>query len=165
MPSEPVRDAVLDELRRLRTRLPRLTGALAARVDGLVVAQDTPGVDPEGLAALTASALGGSVLIADATAQGSFRELLLHSTGGYVATYAAGRSTVLTLLAEDRINVGRLHLEGRRFGARIGELLDAAEDTAAEVPARAAARPPAARTRPTRTPRGAATDARTATDS
>ncbi|MFD8955647.1 hypothetical protein ACFV0W_01625, partial [Streptomyces anulatus] len=30
------------------------------------------------------------------------------------------------LLAEDRINVGRLHLEGRRAGARIGELVDAA---------------------------------------
>ncbi|HWU10172.1 MAG TPA: hypothetical protein VN520_27995, partial [Streptomyces sp.] len=37
---------------------------------------------------------------------------------------------VLTLLAEDRINVGRLHLEGRRAGARIGELVDAAQDRA-----------------------------------
>ena len=79
---------VLDELRRLRTRIPRLTGSLAATVDGLVLAPDVPDTEPEGLAALTAAALG-----------------------------------VLTLLAEDRVNVGRLHLEGRRSGARIADLL------------------------------------------
>lgn len=39
---------VLDELRRLRARVPQVTGALAASVDGLVLAHDTPGVEPEG---------------------------------------------------------------------------------------------------------------------
>ncbi|NEB93222.1 roadblock/LC7 domain-containing protein, partial [Streptomyces bauhiniae] len=119
--------AVVDELRRLRTRVPQLTGALAAGVDGLVVAHDTPGVDPDGLAALTAASLGVAVRLADATGNGGFRELLVRGERGYVATYAAGRTAVLTLLAQDRVNVGRLHLEGRRAGARVGELLDAAE--------------------------------------
>ncbi|MGW7407216.1 roadblock/LC7 domain-containing protein [Streptomyces sp. NPDC054833] len=164
---------ILDELRRLRSRVPQLTGALAAGVDGLVVAQDAPGVDPEGLAALTAAALGVAMRMADATGQGDFRELLVRGMDGYVATYAAGRSAVLTLLAQDRVNVGRLHLEGRRAGARIGELVDAAEAAAAKRAGRAgpAARTPAVRTRATRTPRTTAgearpaTDARTATDS
>lgn len=164
---------ILDELRRLRSRVPQLTGALAAGVDGLVVAQDAPGVDPESLAALTAAALGVAVRMADATGQGDFRELLVRGMDGYVATYAAGRSAVLTLLAQDRVNVGRLHLEGRRAGARIGELVDAAEAAAAKRAVRAgpAARTPAVRTRATRTPRTTAgearpaTDARTATDS
>ncbi|MEU9991926.1 roadblock/LC7 domain-containing protein [Streptomyces sp. NPDC007971] len=156
--------AVLDELRRLRTRVPQLTGALAAGVDGLVVAHDTPGVDPEGLAALTAAALGVAVRVADATGNGSFRELLVRGEHGYVATYAAGRTAVLTLLAQDRVNVGRLHLEGRRAGARIGELLDAAE--AAAAAARPVTRTTPARTRTTRTPRTTtAAEARTATDS
>ncbi|ANP55499.1 putative regulator of Ras-like GTPase activity (Roadblock/LC7/MglB family) [Streptomyces griseochromogenes] len=155
--------AVLDELRRLRTRVPQLTGALAAGVDGLVVAHDTPGVDPEGLAALTAAALGVAVRVADATGNGSFRELLVRGEKGYVATYAAGRTAVLTLLAQDRVNVGRLHLEGRRAGARIGELLDAAE--AAAQAERPATRTTPARTRTTRTPRTTAAEARTATDS
>ncbi|MGW1130248.1 roadblock/LC7 domain-containing protein, partial [Streptomyces griseoluteus] len=119
--------AVVDELRRLRTRVPQLTGALAAGVDGLVVAHDTPGIDPDGLAALTAASLGVAVRLADATGNGGFRELLVRGERGYVATYAAGRTAVLTLLAQDRVNVGRLHLEGRRAGARVGELLDAAE--------------------------------------
>lgn len=116
---------VLDELHRLRARVPQLTGALAASVDGLVLAHDTPGVEPEGLAALTAAALGVAVRMTDAAGRGELRELLLRGDQGYVATYAAGSSAVLTLLAQDRVNVGRLHLEGRRAGGRIGELMDA----------------------------------------
>ncbi|MFJ4472671.1 roadblock/LC7 domain-containing protein [Streptomyces sp. NPDC089424] len=120
-----VEPPILDELHRLRARVPQLTGALAASVDGLVIAHDTPGVEPEGLAALTAAALGVAVRITDATGRGELRELLVRGMRGYVATYAAGDTAVLTLLAEDRVNVGRLHLEGRRTGARIGELVDA----------------------------------------
>lgn len=168
MDAEP---EVLDELRRLRTRIPQLTGALAASVDGLVLAQDTPGVEPEGIAALTAAALGVAVRMTDATGQGDFRELLVRGVHGYVATYAAGRGAVLTLLAQDRVNVGRLHLEGRRAGTRIGELVDEAAGRAGPR-----AQPRAARTTtgsaPTRTrtartaasPRPAA-NARTTTES
>lgn len=116
---------VLDELHRLRARVPQLTGSLAASVDGLVLAHDTPGVEPEGLAALTAAALGVAVRMTDTAGRGELRELLLRGDHGYVATYAAGSSAVLTLLAQDRVNVGRLHLEGRRAGSRIGELMDA----------------------------------------
>ncbi|MFF9776262.1 roadblock/LC7 domain-containing protein [Streptomyces sp. NPDC013978] len=137
---------VLDELHRLRARVPQLTGALAASVDGLVLAHDTPGVEPEGLAALTAAALGVAVRMTDAAGRGELRELLLRGANGYVATYAAGSSAVLTLLAQDRVNVGRLHLEGRRAGGRIGELVDALprpDDSAASNARAAATRNPA----------------------
>ncbi|MEU7056949.1 roadblock/LC7 domain-containing protein [Streptomyces sp. NPDC046197] len=167
MAAEP---EILDELRRLRARVPQLTGALAASVDGLVLAHDTPGVEPEGVAALTATALGVAVRMADVTGQGELRELLVRGVYGYVATYAAGRTAVLTLLAQDRVNVGRLHLEGRRAGARIGELVDA--EAAARGPGRAsakaskpAARTTAPRTRTTRVPRTAGSNAPTTTES
>ncbi|MEU9277631.1 roadblock/LC7 domain-containing protein [Streptomyces sp. NPDC048342] len=165
-PGSSGREAVLDELRRLRTRMPQLTGALAAGVDGLIVAHDCPGVDPEGLAALTAAELGVAVRVSDATGKGELKELLVRGEGGYVATYAAGRSAALTLLAEDRVNVGRLHLEGRRAAARIGELVDAAE-AAAQTAAKALrpARSAATRTRTTRTRPSTSGEARTATDS
>ncbi|SDM64226.1 hypothetical protein SAMN05444921_11169 [Streptomyces wuyuanensis] len=117
---------VLDELHRLRTRLPQLTGALAASVDGLVLARDTPEAEAETVAALTAAALGVAVRLTEATGQGRFRELLVRGENGYVATYAAGAAAVLTVTAEPRVNVGRLHLEARRAGARIGELVDGA---------------------------------------
>ncbi len=125
MTAEPY---VLGELRRLRARVPQLTGALAASVDGLVLAHDTGDTEPDSVAALTAAALGVAVRLTDATGRGGFRELLVRGEHGYVATYAAGVSAVLTLLAEPRVNVGRLHLEGRRSGARIAELVDGALD-------------------------------------
>ncbi|MET9256332.1 roadblock/LC7 domain-containing protein [Streptomyces sp. NPDC003717] len=154
-----VESDVLEELHRLRNRVPQLTGSLAATVDGLVLAHDAPGAEPEGLAALTAAALGVAHRMADATARGVFRELLLRGAEGYVATYAAGPAAVLTLLADGRVNVGRLHLEGRRSGTRIGELVavqigpdrhgtTAGEHTAAPLPD--AARPIG--TLPVRTP-------------
>ncbi|MFB6791881.1 roadblock/LC7 domain-containing protein [Streptomyces olivaceus] len=155
-----VESDVLEELHRLRNRVPQLTGSLAATVDGLVLAHDAPGTEPEGLAALTAAALGVAHRMADATGRGGFRELLLRGADGYVATYAAGGSVVLTLLADGRVNVGRLHLEGRRSGARIGELFAArsgpdrtASGTTEHVPTTVA--DPAARpigTLPVRTP-------------
>ncbi|MEV8568094.1 roadblock/LC7 domain-containing protein [Streptomyces sp. NPDC051322] len=117
---------VLDELHRLRARVPLVVGALAASADGLVLAQDTASSEAESIAALTAAALGVAQRLTDITGQGDFRELLLRGERGYVATYAAGPSAVLTLLAQPRINVGRLHLEARRAGARIGELVDGA---------------------------------------
>ncbi|MDR6976024.1 putative regulator of Ras-like GTPase activity (Roadblock/LC7/MglB family) [Streptomyces sp. 3330] len=118
-----VETEVLNELHRLRSRIPELTGALAAGADGLVLAEDMPDVQPEGMAALTAAALGVGRRMVDLADRGEFRELLVRGAGGYLATYAAGPSAVLTLLADDRANVGRLHLEGRRGGARIAELL------------------------------------------
>ncbi|WP_329457527.1 roadblock/LC7 domain-containing protein [Streptomyces sp. NBC_01497] len=119
---------VLGELRRLRACLPQVTGALAASADGLVLAQETAGNQAEGVAALTAAALGVAQRLTETTGQGDFRELLVRGERGYVATYAAGSSAVLTLLAEPRTNVGRLHLEARRSSARIGELVDGALD-------------------------------------
>ncbi|MEU5637238.1 roadblock/LC7 domain-containing protein [Streptomyces rishiriensis] len=118
-----VETEVLNELHRLRARVPHLTGALAASTDGLVLAQDMPDVQPEGLAALTAAALGVGRRMVDLSASGEFCELLVRGAGGCLATYAAGPAAVLTLLAGDRVNVGRLHLEGRRSGARIGALM------------------------------------------
>ncbi|MBN0045996.1 roadblock/LC7 domain-containing protein [Streptomyces actuosus] len=151
---------ILDELRRLRARLPQLTGAVAAGRDGLVLAHDAPGVEPDGLSALTATTLAVAIGMTDATDRGEFRELLIRGTQGYVATYAAGRHAVLTLLTQDRVNVGRLHLEGRRAGARIGDLVDAHEAAARETALPAAVPKESARTLPTR-----AVNARTTTDS
>ncbi|WP_217242360.1 roadblock/LC7 domain-containing protein [Streptomyces sp. AC555_RSS877] len=164
---------ILEELRRLRARVPQLTGALATGADGLVLAQDTPGVDPADVATLVTTARGLAAQLADVTGQGDFRELLVRGVYGYVATYAAGHGAVLTLLAQDRVNVGRLHLEGRRSGARIGELVDTATAppapradpaTPAKSPAKAPAKAAtAARSRAPRTPRATTTATTTTT--
>ncbi|AEW98872.1 roadblock/LC7 domain-containing protein [Streptantibioticus cattleyicolor] len=119
------RPDVHDELRRLRARLPGLTGSLAASSDGLLIAHDTTApAEAESLAALTAVALEVGRRLTGTTGAGAFRELLVHGTEGYAATYAAGTTAVLTVLAGPRANVARMHLEGRRAGTRIGELVD-----------------------------------------
>lgn len=117
---------ILQELRRLRARVAHLTGAVAAGADGIVLAHDAPAVEAEAVAALTAASLASGLRLTDATAAGAFRELLIRGERGYVAAYAAGSAAVLTVTAEPHANVGRLHLEARRAGARIAELVDGA---------------------------------------
>ena len=163
---------VLDELRRMRVRVPQLTGALVSGLDGSVLAQDTPGVDPDAMAALTATAHGAAQKLADATGQGEFRELVVRGMYGYASAHAAGGGgAVLTLLAQDRVNLGRLLLEGRRAAARIGELADSRTGPAkqqsrqgtgpeSKPEAKPAAHPAGTRTRPPRVPR-TTTNART----
>ncbi|WP_326847092.1 roadblock/LC7 domain-containing protein [Streptomyces kaniharaensis] len=114
---------LLAELRAVRHRIPHLAGGLVASVDGLLVAHDTHGTEPSGLAAMTAASLSLAQRLADTTGQGDFRESLVRGEHGYIATYAAGGSCVLTLLAHPDVSVGRLHLEARRSAGRISALL------------------------------------------
>ncbi|MFF2660154.1 roadblock/LC7 domain-containing protein [Kitasatospora sp. NPDC058032] len=115
---------LLAELRAIKHRMPHLAGGLVASVDGLLIAHDTHGTEPSGLAAMTATSLGLAQRLADSTGQGEFRESLVRGEHGYVATYAAGGSCVLTLLAHPDANIGRLHLEARRSAQRIAALLN-----------------------------------------
>lgn len=131
MAPEAEAEDVLAELRRLRAGVPLLSGALVAGIDGLVLAHDTPDVALERVAALTAAALGVATRMTEATGRGGFGELLVRGESGCIASYAAGPSAVLTLLAEDGVDVAALHLEGHRAGDRIGELIDAARRRAA----------------------------------
>ncbi|WP_395293158.1 roadblock/LC7 domain-containing protein [Kitasatospora hibisci] len=115
---------LLAELRALKHRVPHLAGGLVGSVDGMLVAHDTHGTEPTGVAAMTAASLSLAQRLADATGQGDFRESLVRGEYGYVATYGAGGSCVLTLLAHPDVNVGRLHLEARRSAQRIAALLN-----------------------------------------
>ncbi|MCQ8772460.1 roadblock/LC7 domain-containing protein [Streptomyces telluris] len=125
---------VLTELQGLRARVPHLTGAMVASTDGLVIAHLVTDMEPDGVAALTAAALGVGARLTDAVGHGGFRELLVSGERGYVATYAAGSSCVLTLLASAGANVGRLNLEARRAGARIAPLIDGALERPRQAP-------------------------------
>ncbi|WP_341846005.1 roadblock/LC7 domain-containing protein [Streptomyces rubellomurinus] len=125
---------LLAELHVVKRRTPHLAGGLVASVDGLLIAHDTHGTEPSGLAAMTAAALSLAQRLADTTGQGEFRESLVRGEHGYVATYAAGGSCVLTLLAHPDVNVGRLHLEARRSAQRIAALLGESPQPGAAAP-------------------------------
>ncbi|GIH09154.1 hypothetical protein Rhe02_72210 [Rhizocola hellebori] len=114
---------VVEELRELRVRLPHILGVLVASIDGLLIAQDTPDVEPETMAAMSAAQLGLGQQMVAAVNSGGFRDTVTTGTDGYVATFAAGPSALLSVIAGPELNVGRLHHEARPVAARIGELL------------------------------------------
>lgn len=114
---------VLAEISELRARLPHVVGVLVASVDGLLIAQDTPTIEPEAFAAMSAAQLGLGQQIVAAMKSGEFRETVTTGTSGYMATFAAGSSALLTVIAGPDLNVGRLHHEARPVAARIGELV------------------------------------------
>jgi predicted regulator of Ras-like GTPase activity (Roadblock/LC7/MglB family) len=124
---DDVEHEVLTEIRMLRDRVRYVSGSLVARADGLLIAHDTHGVQPDGMAALAATTLGLSERVAAEAGHGRFQEALTRATFGYVVTYAAGGYAVLTVLATSETNLGRLHLEARVVADRIGALVDAAE--------------------------------------
>jgi len=115
--------AVLAEIRELRVRLPHLAGVLVASTDGMLIAHDLPGAEPETFAAMASAQLGLAQQIAATVARGDFEETITRAAHGYVATFAAGTSALLTVVASTELNVGRLHHEARPVAARIGALV------------------------------------------
>ncbi|HLS78977.1 MAG TPA: roadblock/LC7 domain-containing protein [Nocardia sp.] len=116
---------VLAELHGLRERVPRLTGSLVASGDGLLITHDLPGhIEPDGMAALTASHLALSYRVSSTAHGGSFDEVVVRGSGGCVVIYTAGWAS-LTVLAEPEVNVGRLHLESRPVARAIADHLTA----------------------------------------
>ncbi|MFI9504507.1 roadblock/LC7 domain-containing protein [Nocardia sp. NPDC052566] len=126
--------AVLAELRALRDRVPRLTGALVASSDGLLIAHDLPpSVEPTGMAALSATQLSLSHRLATTAHGGGLHEVVVHGTGGHVVIYAAGWNS-LTVLADPEVNVGRLHLESRPVARAIADHLTAQASESSKKP-------------------------------
>ena len=73
--------AVTAELRALRERVPRLTGALVASSDGLLVTHDLPAhIEPTGMAALAAAELSLSDRLAHTAQGGGFQEVVVDGT-------------------------------------------------------------------------------------
>ncbi|MFG1926307.1 roadblock/LC7 domain-containing protein [Cryptosporangium sp. NPDC048952] len=116
---------VLAQIRGLRDRVRHVAGSLVASVDGRLVAHDTHGIEPDGMAALSAAVLGLSQRLIETVGPGQFAETVTRGTHGYVATYAAGPRAVLTVVTGEETNIGRLHLEARQVANRLADLLDA----------------------------------------
>ncbi|HZN70854.1 MAG TPA: roadblock/LC7 domain-containing protein [Micromonosporaceae bacterium] len=119
-----VEPAVLAELGQLRERLPDVLGVLVASVDGLLIAHDLTGAEPDTFAAMSAAQLGLGQQIAGAVARGDFQETVTRAANGYVATFAAGTNALLAVIAGPELNVGRLHHEARPVAARVGEIVE-----------------------------------------
>jgi uncharacterized protein len=115
--------AVLEELGRLRTRLPELSGTVLATTDGLVLAHDAHGIEPDSIAALSAAHLALARRFAHAVNHGGLRESVVECDRGYITTYTAGPNALLTLVTTGDANLALVHHEARRCVRRIVRIL------------------------------------------
>lgn len=128
---------VLGELHGLRTRIPQVEGSVVATTDGMVIAHDLGaseayGVEPEGVAALSAVNLGLSQRITDTASHGDLQETVIRGAFGHVITYAAGDRALLTVLVRSECDLETLHKDARRVADRVASLLaDTWQDDAA----------------------------------
>jgi uncharacterized protein len=120
-------DKLLAEMQALRDRITGITGTAVASRDGLIIREDTGGVNPDNLAALTSAALSLAQRLAREAGQGTLREAVTRSSGGYVAIYAVGVSAVLVLLGDEGLDVTRLHRESRSVVETMEKLLALAQ--------------------------------------
>ena len=115
--------AVLDELGHLRARLPGLSGSVLATTDGLVVAHDAHGIEPDTIAALAAAHLALARRFAHAVNHGDLRESVVECDGGYITSYTAGPGALLILVTSGSANLAMVHLEARRCVRRLVPML------------------------------------------
>jgi len=113
------------------SRFKDVTGAYAASLDpsakgairvGNYLVSCT-GRCPNNLAALAATSLALAQRIASEAGQGTLREAVTRSSGGYVAIYAVGAAAVLVLIGDEGLDIGRLHRESRATVDSIEALL------------------------------------------
>src|ERR1044072_2123198 len=134
--------AVLEERDRLRGRLRELTGSVLATTDGLVVAHDAHGIEPDSIAALAAAHLALARRFAHAVNHGELREAVVECDRGYITSYTAGPSALLTLVTSGDANLAMVHLEARRCVRRLVKILAIeAKQNRPEIPTQAG--PPA----------------------
>jgi len=115
--------ALLEELDRLRGRVPELSGSVLATTDGLVVAHDAHGIEPDSLAALAAAHLALARRFAHAVNHGHLRESVVECDRGYITSYTAGPNALLTVVTSGDANLAMVHLEARRCVRRIVKIL------------------------------------------
>ncbi len=118
-----VEDALLAEMRALQQKVPGITGTALASRDGLIVREDTGGVNPDNLAALAAAWLALSQRMSNEVGQGTLREALTRSSRGSVAIYAIGARAVLVIMGDEGLDTVRLHRESRAALDAIGTLI------------------------------------------
>jgi predicted regulator of Ras-like GTPase activity (Roadblock/LC7/MglB family) len=115
---------ILAEIRRLRGCVPGVSGSLVASLDGLLVADDTTGITPEGVAALAAAGHGVGQRMAVAASHGDLQATTISGASGLVATYPAGTRALLTVLATPAVNLNLLHLEASQVAERVSNIID-----------------------------------------
>jgi uncharacterized protein len=100
-------------LRALAGRVPGITDIALASRDGLIIASEMSGAEPDNLAALAAASLGIAQRMSTEAGRGTLREVTTRGRGGCVVVYAVGASTLLAVVGDKGLDAARLHRESR----------------------------------------------------
>jgi len=106
-------DALLAAMRALQEKVTGITGTAVASRDGLIVREDTGGVNPDNLAALAAAWLALAQRMSNEVGQGTLREAMTRSSGGSVTIYAIGSQAVLVIMGDEGLETAKLHRESQ----------------------------------------------------
>ncbi len=117
-------DALAAELLQLREQVAGVTDTVIAASDGIpIIADAAETIDPANISALAAADLGIARQAAELTGQGTLRQTVVYSSGGYMAVYAIGHVALMVVLGDKGLNVGRLLYESQPVIERIGSIL------------------------------------------
>jgi hypothetical protein len=117
-------DALAAEMRSLREQVTGVTDTVIAAADGIPIVADVgEKLDPGTLSALAAADLGLARKAAQVTRQGTLRQTIVYSSGGYMAVYAIDPMALIVVLGDEGLNIARLHLQARPAIERIASIL------------------------------------------
>lgn len=119
-------DALSAEMRKLRENVAGVTDTVIAAADGIpIVADVAKNLDAAHISALAASDLGIARQAAEMNGLGALSQTVVFGSEGYMAVYAIGRLSLLVVLGDRGMNLGRLLHESRPVIERVGAILAA----------------------------------------
>ena len=117
-------DALSAELRKLRENVAGVTDTVIAASDGIpIVADVAKNIDPAHISALAAADLGIARQAAEVIGLGTLSQTVVFGSEGYMAVYAIGRLSLMVVLGDKGLNLGRLLHETRPVIERVGVIL------------------------------------------
>jgi predicted regulator of Ras-like GTPase activity (Roadblock/LC7/MglB family) len=117
-------DALGVEIRKLRENVAGVTDTVLAASDGVPILADvSKDVDPAHISVLAASDLGIARQAAEMIGLGVLSQTVVFGSEGYMAVYAIGRLSLLVVLGDKGLNLGRLLHEAQPVIARVGAIL------------------------------------------
>ena len=116
-------EALVTALKSLREQVMGINETVISTSDGLLVAADTAGVQPESVAALAAATLGLGRRTAAEVGLGGLRDVVTRCNGGYVIVLAVGEHALLVILADEGLDLPGLHRESPFTVERLASLL------------------------------------------
>ena len=106
-----------------------LGGVLVAGTDGLVLAADTPGVQVDTVAAMSAVLAGIAGKLIERAGVGEAKACLFEGSSGHVAVFPMKDDMVLAVFSKSEVTTGLFNLAARGVLSRLRKAL--AQDTAA----------------------------------